>query len=177
VFNYDHLHQQLDNKGVRPYQSSEADFFQGDINFKQKAFGWIGAIRRRGVSREQKLLEDAIHETFGLPGVVRISQPNDAYPTQTVATTEGEPSDEDSASTDSDCNIWRYTKVLQERFLGRSEAPVYRVLTLRAYPPKFGSVVTYRGETFSAKAGNKKLAKHRSSKKLCDHLGIEVDGI
>ncbi|KIW14561.1 hypothetical protein PV08_07345 [Exophiala spinifera] len=176
AFQYDHLYHQLRLKGVRLYRLSEQRFFQGDINFKKECLGWIGAIRRRGTLQEQHVLEGAIHDTFRMYCMVPISQSNNASAVHTVAAVQAEPSDEDSDSTDTGVEMWKYTTTLQDKFLGKSLAPLYRVLEIQKHPdpPLWESTITYRGTTLSAMAGNRKLAKHRSSKKLCDHLEITV---
>jgi hypothetical protein len=71
-------------------------------------------------------------------------------------------------------DTWRYTKALQERYLGGDAVPIYREFVVRAYPPLFGSEVSFEGRIYSGQAGNKKLAKHRASKLLCDSLGITL---
>jgi hypothetical protein len=177
AFQYDNLCHQLRNSRVRQYRSSEPGRFQGYINFKKESLRWIGAIRRWGTKEEQELLERAIIDNSGSYSPTPSSDGDVTNTIQTGVPVQEESSGEDSASISSESEIWMYTKVLQEQFAGKSEVPVYRDLTLRGYPPKFGSEVKYRGKTFSAKAGNKKLAKHRSSKKLCAHLGIKVGGV
>ncbi|KIW74974.1 hypothetical protein Z517_11745 [Fonsecaea pedrosoi CBS 271.37] len=175
AFRHDDLCRQLRRDGVRQYQSSEAGHFQGHIKFRKVSLGWIGAIRRRGTLHEQQILEHAIVGNVGSYGSRSSSESNGTNPIQSGVAIQEESSG-DSDSTDSEVEIWRYTKALQEKFAGKSVAPVYKDLTLRGYPPKFGSEVKYRGKTFTAKAGNKKLAKHRSSKKMCKHLELKVAG-
>lgn len=177
AFRYDNLCHQLLKSEVRQYRSSELGCFKGHLNFEKESLGWIGAIRRRGTPQEQQILERAIVDNSGSYGPTSSSESNVANPIPPGVALQEDSSDEDSASSDSEVEIWRYTKKLQELFVGKTVVPVYQDLTLRGYPPKFWAEVTYRGKAFSAKAGNKKLAKHRSSKKLCVHLGIKVTGV
>ena len=85
-----------------------------------------------------------------------------------------DPAYEDSSSEESETDIWRYTKTLQELYAGQDFVPLYKETTVRAYPPKFRCEVTYGGKMALGEAGSKKLAKHRASKKLCKLLSIKV---
>ncbi|KIW63819.1 hypothetical protein PV04_08791 [Phialophora macrospora] len=176
-YRYDKCCDRLHNSEVRQYQSPELGHFQGPIDFKKIAFGWIGAIVRRGTPREREILDRTILDNSNPDGLMFNSESTVASTTPTVMTEQEGLPDEESTSTGSETDIWRYTKTLQERFAGKDVVPIYKEFPLRGYPPKFGAEVTFRGKTFSAEAGNKKLAKHRSSKKLCEHFEIEVPGL
>jgi hypothetical protein len=137
----------------------------------------MGAIVRRGTRQEREILDRAIGDNSDPHGVTFNNERNIVTTTQMVMTEQEESSNEEWTSKGSETDVWRYTKTLQERFAGQDGVPIYKEFPLRGYPPKFGAEVTFRGKKFSAEAGNKKLAKHRSSKKLCEHFGFEVPGL
>jgi hypothetical protein len=174
AFRYDKYCEQLRNRGVRQYQLLELGHFQEPTQFREVALGWTGAILRRGTTQERDVIDAAIIQNSDPRGLTLSGERTIATTTQTVVTEREGSLDEESASTSSETDIWRYTKTLQDRFVGKDVVPVYKEFPIRVYPPKFGAEVTFRGRKFSAEAGNKKLAKHRSSKKLCEHFGIEI---
>ncbi|KAK5046028.1 hypothetical protein LTR84_008815 [Exophiala bonariae] len=174
---YDKCYKQLRDNGVRLYQSPELGHLEGSINFREVVLGWTGAIVRRGTPQEREILDRAISDNSDLHGVT-FDNEKQMLPTAQTGTTEQEVSpDEEWTPTASETDIWRYTKTLQENFAGQDVVPIYKEVMLRGYPPSFGAEVTFRGKRFSAQAGNKKLAKHRTSQKLCEHFGIEVPGL
>jgi Double-stranded RNA binding motif len=161
--------------GIRHYQCTELGNFQGHVNFREAALGWIGAILRRGTREERAVLDRAVIDNSNQHHLIAADSAENVN--ITVETTVAEPREspgEDSPSEDSQTDIWRYTKTLQERFAGKDVVPIYHESTVRGYPPKFRAEVTYRGRRVSGEAGNKKLAKHRASKRLCESLDINI---
>ncbi|KIW87028.1 uncharacterized protein Z519_12325 [Cladophialophora bantiana CBS 173.52] len=173
-FRYDNLCRQLRNNGVRQYRSPAPGHFQGHVNFREDAVCWIGAIVRRGTKNERAILDHAIVDNSDSHSPTFNSTTDITTSAQTVVTNQEESPDEEPTSTDSESDIWLYTNTLQERFAGKDVVPIYEETMIRRYPPRFRAVVTFRGKNFSGEAGNKKLAKHRASKKLCGAFEIEV---
>ena len=131
----------------------------------------------RGTREERDILDSAIIDSSHQQrGTVVNSTGNYNTTSQTSVPEPQEVLDEESPSEDSQTEIWRYTRTLQDRFAGSGVAPIYHESTIRGYPPNFRAEVTYRGQRFSGEAGNKKLAKHRASKKLCESLDISLPG-
>ena len=174
---YDKCYKQLRDNGVRLYQSPDLGHLEGSINFREVVLGWTGAIVRRGAPQERETLDRAISDNSDLHGVASNNENGILPTTQTVMTEQEGTPDEEWTPTGSETDIWRYTKTLQEQFAGKDGVPIYKEFPLRGYPPRFGAEVMFRGRKFSAQAGNKKLAKHRTSRQLCEHFGIEVPGL
>jgi Double-stranded RNA binding motif len=129
----------------------------------------------RGTREERAVLDHAVIDSSHQHRLMAINNPgNDNTTTHSTVPEPRESPDEDSPSEDSQTEIWRYTKTLQERFAGKGVVPIYDEPTIRGYPPRFRTEVTYRGQKFSGEAGNKKLAKHRASKRLCESLDINL---
>lgn len=134
--------------------------------------GWMGAIQSRGTGEEQDTLARVVlqqHAEFGGPQ----STVHPASIVNAEVNPQG-PDGEESDLEDSKEAMWQYTSRLQEIFAGRAATPVYTESTIRYDPPRFQVSVTFRQKTAIGEAGNKKLAKHRASKKLCALLDIEV---
>lgn len=174
-FDYEHIHRILVDSGVSQYSWVPATSLQEPGEMRRATLMWTGALVRQGDQRDRSALDRAVIQSSN-------SYRPEASPTpdsvsrevNTPIPGENEQPTEQSRPADTQDDIWRYTKILQERFLGGDAVPVYRDYVVRAYPPLFGSEVNFAGKTCSGQAANKKLAKHRASKLLCDSLGITL---
>jgi hypothetical protein len=141
-FRYDTCCEQLRNRGVRQYQSLELGHFQGLIKFREVAVGWIGAILRRGTPQEREILERAIVDNSDPDGLTSNNERNVTTTIQTALMEQEESPDEESNSTGSETDVWRYTQALQD------VVPIYEEFPLPGRPPKFGAEVAFLGKNF-----------------------------
>ncbi|KIX08659.1 uncharacterized protein Z518_03316 [Rhinocladiella mackenziei CBS 650.93] len=174
-FRYDNCCEELNLKRVRRYQPTDAGQFALPVNYREILLGWIGSILSRGTLEERNVLPHVVAqcsqqhspEIFQSTGSVNTNSESDTAGQQ-------DPTYEDLSSEESETDIWRYTKTLQETTAGKDSVPLYKETLVRAYPPRFRYEVTYRGKKATGEAGNKKRAKHLASKKLCELLHIKL---
>ncbi|KAG9590003.1 hypothetical protein KCU77_g12186, partial [Aureobasidium melanogenum] len=66
----------------------------------------------------------------------------------------------------------KYTMTLKEYGDRIDAQPSYKTITISQYPPRFKSVVSFKGFEEHAESRTKKDAKHVASRKMCEKLSI-----
>ncbi|KEF60192.1 uncharacterized protein A1O9_05042 [Exophiala aquamarina CBS 119918] len=174
-FRYDICCGELKARGVRQYQPSDPGRFAHPVNFRSTLLGWIGSILCRGMPEERGALPQAImqssqchsSDTFQINNSIGTNADSGILVQQ-------DSTSEDSASEETEGEIWRYTATLHELTAGKASVPIYTETAICADPAKFRCEIKYRGKKVSGEASSKKKAKHRASKKLCQLLNIGV---
>ena len=147
--------------------------------------GEIGAILRCGSQEEQDSLLSTLAVFSGQHCLqedhTQITTTNEPQPaaceessSERSNSTSQVPLDGNSSSDESEAEIWRYTSTLGERAAGLGKVVNYNETMICSYPANFRIVAIFQGREVAGEGPNKKLAKHRASKSMCELLNIRL---